>query len=285
MYLMRGILLLLTVVVYASALFGQQVKIDSVNIYFDHDKSQLNPNEQAKLKLFIDNCREYDQTDIKIEGFCDHLGSQEYNQDLSEKRALIVYSFLLNKGLDHRMVKWYIGKGKLRKPSEVTEEQKIPKDRRVTIYSKRQMVEEDVPSSLLDSFDIDEVKVGETIKLKNVNFYGGRHIPLPSSTPEFKKLFEIMVKYPNLKIEIQGHICCLADGSDGLDFDTRRHDLSTARAKFVYTYLIKHGIDPNRLEYKGYARQFPIYEEEDTEWKKNPKQKGRDQGDREIIRK
>ena len=47
------------------------------------------------------------------------------------------------------------------------------------------------------------------------------------------ELLSVMQKNKKLKIEIQGHICCAPE-----DFG----DLSTARARAVYDYLIKNGI-------------------------------------------
>ena len=47
----------------------------------------------------------------------------------------------------------------------------------------------------------------------------------------------------NLKIEIQGHICCQYDGKDGADLSTGIENSSVARAKNVYDYLIENGIE------------------------------------------
>jgi flagellar motor protein MotB len=40
--------------------------------------------------------------------------------------------------------------------------------------------------------------------------------------------------------------------------ETGRYDLSTARAKAVYDYLVENGIEAKRMRYKGLAGQFPI---------------------------
>ena len=56
---------------------------------------------------------------------------------------------------------------------------------------------------------------------------------------------------PKLKIEIQGHICCKKI--------TDPDDVSAARAKAIYTYLIQNKIDKKRLTYKGYGVIRPIH--------------------------
>ena len=70
-----------------------------------------------------------------------------------------------------------------------------------------------------------------------------------------------MQKYPTLKIEIQGHICCQKE-------DIRKEYnveggilLSINRAKAVYNYLVKNGIAPARMTYEGYGgfhKRYPL---------------------------
>ena len=56
---------------------------------------------------------------------------------------------------------------------------------------------------------------------------------------------------PKLKVEIQGHICCkLPDQVDAV---------STARARFIYNFLIQNKIDRKRLTFKGYGVSRPIH--------------------------
>ena len=60
-----------------------------------------------------------------------------------------------------------------------------------------------------------------------------------------------MEENPKLKIEIQGHICCVA-GEDV-------KDVSTARARAVYNYLLRSKIDRKRMTYKGYGSSRPLH--------------------------
>ena len=73
-------------------------------------------------------------------------------------------------------------------------------------------------------------------------------------TPESRaKMFElllVMQNNPDLKIEIQGHLCCQP---------VDRLDLSTKRAKAVYNFLIANEIYKGRLSYKGFGSSQPIY--------------------------
>jgi outer membrane protein OmpA-like peptidoglycan-associated protein len=62
---------------------------------------------------------------------------------------------------------------------------------------------------------------------------------------------------PAYEIIIYGHICCHPPGQDGQDISTGIFNLSVARAKVIYDYLIEHGIEAGRLSYKGLKADYP----------------------------
>lgn len=79
------------------------------------------------------------------------------------------------------------------------------------------------------------------------------------------QLLNALIKNPHLKIELQGHFCCQSYLGDGPDNDTGLNNLSEARAKAVYDFLVQGGIGPNRLRYKGMGNYFPRVNPEITE--------------------
>jgi len=101
------------------------------------------------------------------------------------------------------------------------------------------------------------LKKGESLAVEGLLFMPGRHVPLESSHRVIAQLVETLKEHADLKIEIQGHICCYDGDTDGYDHDTRDHKLSENRAKIVYNYLIKYGIDEDRLTHKGYGHKYP----------------------------
>jgi hypothetical protein len=52
-----------------------------------------------------------------------------------------------------------------------------------------------------------------------------------------------MKEHPGLKLEIDGFVCCMPETMDGWDIETKKQDLSVQRAKYVYDYLARRGID------------------------------------------
>ena len=67
------------------------------NVYFDLDSYDLNIDSKQTLDIISLWLRNNSHHKIEIGGHTDKLGSEEYNLDLSEKRALSVYNYLLSK--------------------------------------------------------------------------------------------------------------------------------------------------------------------------------------------
>ena len=93
--------------------------------------------------------------------------------------------------------------------------------------------------------------VGDHIKLNNIYFFNNSARLLPNSEPVLYELLCVMNDNPKLKIEIQGHICC----------QTRPgvYDVSPSRARAVWMFLIKNGINKNRMSFKGFGTTRPIH--------------------------
>ena len=67
------------------------------NVYFDLDSYDLNIDSKQTLDIISLWLRNNSHYKIEIGGHTDRLGSEGYNLDLSEKRALSVYNYLLSK--------------------------------------------------------------------------------------------------------------------------------------------------------------------------------------------
>jgi len=102
----------------------------------------------------------------------------------------------------------------------------------------------------LDIF-LQRIEVGTKVVLKNIFFDYDKSSLRQESTAELDRVVSILEKEPSLKIEISGH----TDNKGSRDYNL---NLSRNRAKTVVEYLIKKGISSERLEYKGYAFDEPI---------------------------
>jgi len=69
------------------------------NITFDFDKSELKPQFNNTLDSVVLVLNEYKSTLITVKGHTDSTGSDDYNQKLSERRALAVAQYLQSKNV------------------------------------------------------------------------------------------------------------------------------------------------------------------------------------------
>lgn len=69
-------------------------------ITFDFDKSNLKPEFYPVLDNVARTLQEYSQTVVEVAGHTDSVGTDAYNQKLSEQRANAVASYLQSRGLN-----------------------------------------------------------------------------------------------------------------------------------------------------------------------------------------
>lgn len=77
---------------------GKNYAID--DILFDFDKFDLKAESFFILDNIFDFLREHPRVEVQIQGHTDIVGSDQYNQVLSEQRALVVYAYLVEKGIN-----------------------------------------------------------------------------------------------------------------------------------------------------------------------------------------
>ncbi len=86
------------------------------DILFDFNSAALRPSSQETLDDLAGNFRQYPDNRLAIEGHTDSVGSDEYNQQLSERRAGSVADYLIDKGVSSSAITVY-GYGELRPKS------------------------------------------------------------------------------------------------------------------------------------------------------------------------
>jgi OOP family OmpA-OmpF porin len=76
------------------------VSIDLKGVNFDFDKSTLRPDAVAILNEAIEILKRYPDLKVEVAGHTDSIGTDAYNQGLSERRARAVYDYLTSNGID-----------------------------------------------------------------------------------------------------------------------------------------------------------------------------------------
>ncbi|WP_298307592.1 OmpA family protein [Flavobacterium sp.] len=237
-------------------------------VYFDNNKHELNKTEQAKLDKWI--LENKTSKILSITGSTDEVGSSGFNDTLSQKRVNSIYSKVNgkikiredfksislgekgatspNKAENRKAIIHYILEKDLAreneilgiKPKVVVEEEIIPIEEETMNFPEGATLEDKIELSTK----------GTLIRLEDINFHVNTFAIIPSSKKSIDELIYVLKKYPKLKIEIQGHICCVNKDARNLSLD---------RARQVKRILMSEGIDDKRVKVKGFGVSKPKF--------------------------
>lgn len=98
---------------------------------------------------------------------------------------------------------------------------------------------------------LNTIEIGKSAILKNIFFDSNRFGLKPESQSALKYLINFMTINPTVSIEIAGY-------TDNSGNDKMNQTLSENRAKSVFQYLVNHGVQANKLQFKGYGKQQPV---------------------------
>ncbi len=263
---------------------------DTVDIHFALNDPKLNKEAINRIDSLIFHDVLIHGQKFTVLGYTDYLGGKAYNEALSKTRAKNVMDYLVNMGFAQADIALCMGKGKIERPP-VNGKEGIASDRKVQIVidgnptpaqlaaaaapPPKPIVKAVIPVkdtirkkgkaavapavSKNTRIDLTSISLNEAITLKNLLFYGDRHEVLPESMGELENLYKLMKENNMVKIQIEGHICCMdpKDGNDKKDEDNSGW-LSETRAKAVADYLIEKGIPASRLKHKGFGNLKPL---------------------------
>lgn len=141
----------------------------------------------------------------------------------------------------------------------------------VTVFEE----EPDVPEDLSLTKSDDELLINDVFVLKDLYFDFDKHSIRKDSKNSLNLLMEFLTQHPDIIVELAGH-------TDSHGSDEYNLDLSDRRAKEVRKYVIKRGIEPERVHYKGYGETEPIAPNENEDGTDNPE--GRQMNRRTEVR-
>lgn len=209
---------------------------------------------------------------VQIHGFADFLDKDYFNLALSVRRAEKTKAYILEKNAGIKIAackgfgekyssdtKNSSGDAFYRRVDVIVDFEVVHQNS--TVQKKQNDLKKD---TVVNSRKIEEMNTGEKLVMEGLNFEPGRHYITKASVPVLQKLLLTMQKNPELKIQIQGHVCCTDGKEDGYDYDTRDRKLSENRARAIHDYLINKGIDKKRVSYKGFGHSQPKFPEEKT---------------------
>lgn len=232
-------------------------------VFFETDAFEVLETEHSRLLSFLSKIETLDIEKISIYGFTDDRGSASYNLTLSQNRANSIKTIFSNNEFDESIITNVDGKGKIL--LKLINEEDVSKirglNRKVEILVKpvyppkpTVITKTKTASETLEG----EIKVGDNIVLDNILFKTSYSYLMPESTKTLEEISKVLLKRKDIYFIIQGHVCCTQNSRDAIDRKTKKRNLSLARAKYIYDYLVKKGVDSKRMKFMGMRRKFPL---------------------------
>lgn len=262
---------------------------EKFTVYFESNKFDLISKENAKLNSWISENKKNKIVAIHgftdedgTNGFNDTLAQKRVNcifntiknqikirEDFKTRSFGESFNQSRNKAENRRVIIYYILEKDLPREDEILGIKKeIVEEQSTRVIAESSVAKPEIvyperlsfenPNGTKSEFKLDrafmkkvgEAKIGEKLKIENLNFVINTFAVVPESRGKLYELLLVLQKNPSLKIEIQGHLCCMP---------VDRNDLSTQRAKAIYNFLTHNEIDKTRLSYKGFGSSDPIY--------------------------
>jgi len=262
-------------------------------VYFDSNKFNITKLEELKVQKWLETNKEIKV--VAINGYTDEDGSNGFNDTLAKKRVDFIFKYIKdkikirddfktrsfgenfkqseNKADNRKVTIYYLLPKDIPRENEilgitrgVAERSEVKPTQVVVVPIEIIPIEEEAmnfPENATLAEKVALSQKGTLIRLKEINFYINTFAMMPSSKPSIDELISVLKKYPKLKIEIQGHICCVNKDVKNLSLD---------RARQVKRVLVYEGIGEKRIQVKGFGvtkPKFAIPEKNEYEAEKN----------------
>lgn len=257
-------------------------------VYFESNKHETTKTENKKLQDWM-----LDNKEVKIvaiNGYTDEDGTSGFNDTLAKKRVNFIFNQVkdkikiredfktrsfgenfkqsTNKAENRKVTIYYLLEKDLAKEDEILgikKEEIVVQPKKEINYPKELVIENPDGSRVEYKLNVEFMKqignsaVGDKLKIDNLNFVINTFAVVNESRSKLYELLLVMQNNPKLKIELQGHLCCMTKD---------RVDLSTQRAKAISNFLRQNGIESSRVAYKGFGVSQPLFaipEKDETE--------------------
>ena len=257
-------------------------------VYFESNKHETTKTENKKLQDWMLANKEVKI--VAINGYTDEDGTSGFNDTLAKKRVNFIFNQVkdkikiredfktrsfgenfkqsTNKAENRKVTIYYLLEKDLAKEDEILgikKEEIVVQPKKEINYPKELVIENPDGSRVEYKLNVEFMKqignsaVGDKLKIDNLNFVINTFAVVNESRSKLYELLLVMQNNPKLKIELQGHLCCMTKD---------RADLSTQRAKAISNFLRQNGIESSRVAYKGFGVSQPLFaipEKDETE--------------------
>jgi len=231
-------------------------------VYYDLDKSQIRTNAQPTLDKIGELMNRYSFIDLKVGSHTDARASKEYNQALSEKRADAVKAYLAKYNIPESRVKldWFGEENRTNDcgdgvPCPETEHQLNRRSELVLEAFPDKNIDYDMPAELMGKDICDPAALFSALNhdVPTIYFDFDKANLRPVHKTELERLSLFLHRMNSLNLQIEGH----TDQRGNEEYNMK---LSERRAKAVMDYLVKRGIEVERMSSEWLGKTKPVHD-------------------------
>ncbi|WP_313807114.1 OmpA family protein [Flavobacterium sp.] len=222
--------------VFNTWLFANKTsKVVAINGYTDEDGTNtFNDSLSLRRVNFVQNIITAHKLKIREDFKTRSFGEEHNHSKIKAENRKVVIHYILEKDLVKEEEILGI------KPQVVSDDAIVPIEEEDMHFPEGATLEEKIKLS----------KPGTRIVMKDILFYQNTFAVMPTSKRAIDELLMILDKNPKMRIEIQGHICCVRED---------KRNLSLERAKQVRRILEGNMIPGKRIKVKGFGVSHPKY--------------------------
>jgi outer membrane protein OmpA-like peptidoglycan-associated protein len=233
-------------------------------VYYDLDRFVIRKDAMPILDKLAGMMKKYSFLDLLVASHTDSRASDEYNITLSNGRAKAVTEYLGARGVsaDRVRLEWFgesnlindCGNGQ---PCSEENHQLNRRSELVLEAFPDPTKQYDIPEELKDMDfcepeDIFEKISGELSEIPTIYFDFDKAMLRSVHKTELERTAIMLKRMPNLMLYIEGH-------TDQRGDEEYNKKLSERRAEAVMDYLVKRGVETNRLESQWFGKTRPIH--------------------------
>lgn len=234
-------------------------------VYYDLDSSAIRQDAATTLDKLGSLMQKYPFLDLLVGSHTDARASDDYNQELSQRRAKAVLEFLSKYNIEENRVRadWY-GEDRLTNdcgdgvPCPETDHQLNRRSELILEAFPDPNKDYELPAEFLDKDICDEFGIFEELQkqlneIPIVYFDFDKSTIRPVHKMELERTALMMNRIQNLSLYIAGH-------TDQRGSDEYNKPLSERRSKVVMDYLINRGVEESRMHFEWFGKTQPIHD-------------------------
>ncbi|MCP4041755.1 MAG: TolC family outer membrane protein [Gammaproteobacteria bacterium] len=232
----------------------------TLRVVFTYKQLSLNRESQDRLDKMLNDMRHVPNIVIDIRTYTDDIGSHDYNQRLSERRAQALRQLLIGRGFDgNRIHAAGMGESDPIADNATEEGRELNRRGEITFELDNQQRSIAVEPHPIKNHRSEPNPLDKT-DVKHIQFAYKQAGLTPDSMAIIDLYTEQILRSPRALIEIRAY-------TDNVGSESYNRQLSSKRAEEIKQLFIERGVDGSRIQIYGMGESDPIADNSTEEGK------------------